>query len=114
MVYTNEACRIKDENGVLNMGDLQNFRVEEGSSQEQCFLYCVTTPGCTGVEHNYFSQRCEIWTTPITDTAPVPDYDCYIKKPKILITIDFSDLLPAIPIAMALPFSLPSPTLRCF
>eukprot|EP00798_Chlamydomonas_sp_ICE-L_P019823 gene19823-26509_t len=89
LVYEDKACRIMKGNA-LNMGDQEDFRVEEGSSQEKCFQYCATTSGCTGVEHNPTSQRCEIWTSPITDTAPVTGYDCYIRKPQMAVNIVFS------------------------
>eukprot|EP00798_Chlamydomonas_sp_ICE-L_P009158 gene9158-16284_t len=79
------------KDGSLYMGDVEvDFFLFEGSSQADCFYFCSISPGCTGVEHNPTSQRCEVWMSAIVGAASVPGYNCYTRLLTVYISATVS------------------------
>ncbi|KAG1671160.1 hypothetical protein FOA52_005414 [Chlamydomonas sp. UWO 241] len=75
------ACRSKNSDGFLNPGSANvTFVLYEGANGKdlsECQQQCTQTPGCTGVEHNPTTTRCEVWIVPILVTADVSGFNCY-------------------------------------
>ncbi|CAJ1354812.1 unnamed protein product, partial [Effrenium voratum] len=73
------ACRAKTVNDASNPNPSARnyYSTWTAATLEECFDICSWKQDCTGVEHSVQHAYCEVWTTPIQWTSPLPGYTCY-------------------------------------
>jgi len=76
----NRACRgsSSSDNSVCYYSVHNNGAKVSALTLEECKERCRSIPGCTGIEYKETAGYCEAWTTPITATAAVAGYSCYV------------------------------------
>eukprot|EP00931_Biecheleriopsis_adriatica_P066401 TRINITY_DN40771_c0_g1_i1.p1 TRINITY_DN40771_c0_g1~~TRINITY_DN40771_c0_g1_i1.p1 ORF type:complete len:707 (-),score=118.03 TRINITY_DN40771_c0_g1_i1:437-2557(-) len=87
------------------------YSVGGASLLATCQNRCLSTPGCTGIEYNAGTGRCEVWTRPIHSSLAVAGFDCYLYVADLSAT-STTAMVTTVSTSPPAPLPLPSPVPR--